>query len=276
MVGADVLGGPRLGMVPVDVPLDAARRGRRALPCVRIWRWDGRMWMLRGRGRRPRRPAFRMVPVDVPLDAARRGRRALPCVRPGRWDGRTWMLRGRGRRPRRPVRPWRSRGRLRVRGAPRTSRPTVCTNMALGWDVRGRCVVGADVLGGPRFGWSLLTSHRTRRAVDVAPYHGHRTTGIVSGGWWIGRFGEFDRTVRLCYNLTRFSEELRILPVRRRRMRSLTWLTAQRQLPPFEVRESLDSRMERGEPHRETWASRHVRREGAGNPERIRARTYYV
>ena len=59
-------------------------------------------------------------------------------------------------------------------------------------------------------------------------------------------------------------------------MRSLTWLTAQRQRPPFEVRESPDSRMERGEPHRETWASCHVRREGSGNPTRTRARTYYV
>ncbi len=32
-------------------------------------------------------------------------------------------------------------------------------------------MVGADVLGGPRFGWTLWTSHRTRRAEDVAPYH---------------------------------------------------------------------------------------------------------
>ena len=80
-------------------------------------------------------------------------------------------VRGRGRRPRRPAWPWAfpmaSRGRSRWRsvgnGAPRTSRPTMCSAWCgacvVGADVPAarvavfgmvRCVVGADVLGGPR------------------------------------------------------------------------------------------------------------------------------
>ena len=42
MVGADVLGGPRTRGVPVGVPVCAARRVRRALPCGadRTWGVD--------------------------------------------------------------------------------------------------------------------------------------------------------------------------------------------------------------------------------------------
>ncbi len=54
----------------------AARRGRRALPCVRHG-------AVRGRGRRPGGPRARVRPRRRPLGAARRGRRALPCVRHG-------------------------------------------------------------------------------------------------------------------------------------------------------------------------------------------------
>ena len=69
--------------------------------------------------------------------------------------------RGRGRRPRRPACPWASPMSFRGRGAPGTSRRTRCAH---GVRVRtwracaarracadmARCVVGADVPGGPR------------------------------------------------------------------------------------------------------------------------------
>ena len=49
-------------------------------------------------------------------------------------------------------------------------------------------MVGADVLGGPRLGMVPVDVPWTRRAGDVAPYHGHRIGWVVDGA------------VRLCYN----------------------------------------------------------------------------
>ena len=105
MVGADVLGGPRPRDVPMraawtspargmDVPMRAARRGRRALPAgasrppVGAARAHGGQGDICGRGRRPRRPASLGRPrargMDVPC--ARHGRplraaRTSPCAR---------------------------------------------------------------------------------------------------------------------------------------------------------------------------------------------------
>ena len=126
VVGADVPGGPRARV----------RHGA-----------------VRGRGRRPGGPRARVRPRRCPVGAARRGRRALPCVRHG-------AVRGRGRRPRRPACPCASSAASLGRGAPRTSRPTRCAHARCAHCVRVRravcvcgmvrCVVGADVLGGPR------------------------------------------------------------------------------------------------------------------------------
>ena len=106
------------------------------------------------------------------VGAARRGRRALPCVRHGAVRGRGrrtggprgrvrhGAVRGRDRRPRRPAWPCASSAASLGRGAPRTSRPTRCAHARCAHGVRVRravcvcgmvrCVVGADVLGGPR------------------------------------------------------------------------------------------------------------------------------
>ena len=64
------------------------------------------------------------------------------CQGAGTGTGEEAGGRGRGGRPRPPACPWRPRGRLRVHGAPGTSRPTMCADMA-------RSLVGADVLGRP-------------------------------------------------------------------------------------------------------------------------------
>ena len=147
VVGADVLGGPR------------AR---------------GRHGAVRGRGRRPRRPAW-----PCASSAASLGRGAPRTSRPTRCAHARCAhgvrvrrapcvcghgaVRGRGRRPGGPRARVRPRRRLRGRGAPRTSRPTMCSAWCgacvVGADVPAarvsvfgmvRCVVGADVLGGPR------------------------------------------------------------------------------------------------------------------------------
>ena len=103
----------------------------------------------------------------ISFSATHRARRAGPGTRIACVDGRG-AVRGRGRRPRRPARPWASPMASRGRGAPRTSRPTrcaravrvrtwrACANVACVCGARcacadmARCVVGADVLGGPR------------------------------------------------------------------------------------------------------------------------------
>ena len=203
VVGADVPGGPRARGCPRWRSVGAARRGRRALPGARMACVCGRdvrvrramcvcgHGAVRGRGRRPRRPAR---PWVSPM--AFRGRGAPGTSRPTRCAHgvrvRTWCacadmacvgghgaVRGRGRRPGGP-RP-RGRSRCRSVGAARRGRRALpgarmacvcgarcaCADMA-------RCVVGADVPGGPR------TRGRprcrpvdvpwARRAGDVAPY----------------------------------------------------------------------------------------------------------
>ena len=154
-------------------------------------------------------------PRGVSVCAARRGRRALPW---GSYYGPTPCARGRGRRPRRPARLMASPWRPRVRGAPRTSRPTmgcvVRAGIMCAWEGptspaarapdgvpdgvsmcaarRGRRALPWGAYYGPtpwvcgrgrrprRPAW-LMASPRafpcTRRAEDVAPYHGVRTTG---------------------------------------------------------------------------------------------------
>ncbi len=143
--------------------------------------------MLRGRGRRPGGPRarwrFRWRP---------RGRGAPGTSRPTRvcaWRGActdvAWgvygccMLRGRGRRPGGPRARWRFRWRLRVRGAPRTSRPTRGCAWRV-WMLRVRTwrgLVGADVLDGPcargRFRWRFRVrgaprTSRPTRGANVA------------------------------------------------------------------------------------------------------------
>ena len=136
VVGADVPGGPR-------------PRGRSR-------------WRSRGRS----------------VGAARRGRRALP------WG--CGVERGRGRRPRRPASPWASpmssRGQRRAGDvAPYQVRAwRACADVACVCGARcvcadmARCVVGADVPGGPRArGRPRCRSVDVpwaRRAEDVAPY----------------------------------------------------------------------------------------------------------
>ena len=88
------------------------------------------------------------------------------CQGAGTGTGEESGGRGRGGRPRPPACPWRPRGRLRVRGAPGTSRPTMCADMA-------RSVVGADVLGRPRVrgvpaGAFAYAARRGRRALPCA------------------------------------------------------------------------------------------------------------
>ncbi len=147
VVGADVPGGPRGRGRPRRRPLGAARRGRRALPCVR----HGAMRCVVGADVPAARVAvFGMVRCVVGADVLG-GPRSR--VRHG-------AVRGRGRRPRRPAWSWVSSAAFLGRGAPRTSRPTRCAHARCAHGVRVRravcvcgmvrCVVGADVLGGPR------------------------------------------------------------------------------------------------------------------------------
>ena len=132
-------------------PLRAARRGRCALPggtprrnAAGTGAWCSRG--IRGRGRRPRRPASPRCPVGATWPARAHGVHGASVVGadvPGgprsRWRPRgrnvagtgAWCsrgIRGRGRRPRRPAfpmaSPWASRWRPHARGAPGTSRPT--------------------------------------------------------------------------------------------------------------------------------------------------------
>ena len=158
VVGADVPGGPRARGRPRWRPrcrsVGAARRVRRALPWVRAWR----------------------ACADV------------ACV------GGHGAGRGRGRRPRRPARPWASP--MASRGQRRAGDVAPYHGYAHGVRVRtwraladmARCVVGADVPGGPRARGrprcrSVGAARRGRRALpwvcawracaDVACVGGH-------------------------------------------------------------------------------------------------------
>ena len=104
--------------VPFATALDVA--GRRALPWAR---GRGRRHVcVRGRGRRPRRPAYtRAFPMAFAL--ARRAGDVAPYH--GRAKDPRRGQRGRGRRPGGPRTRGRFRWRLRWRGAPGTSRPTM-------------------------------------------------------------------------------------------------------------------------------------------------------
>ena len=101
------------------------------------------------------------------------------CQGAGTGTGEEAGGRGRGGRPRPPACPWRPRGRLRVHGAPGTSRPTMCADMA-------RSVVGADVLGRPRVrgvpvGVFAYTARRGRRALPCATREGRACRGRLVG-----------------------------------------------------------------------------------------------
>ena len=199
-----------------------------------------------GRGRRPRRPACPMgVPVGVPLAApcARRAGDVAP-YQTARL-GATWPARAHG--------------------------------------VHGASVVGADVPGGPRARWRLdggpmRAARRGRRAL---PGGTSGRNAVGTGAWCSRGIRGRGRRPRRPASRRRSRWRLDGVPMRaaRRGRRALPggayrfpfhplrhetllcaiWLTAQRQRPPFEVRESPDSRMERGEPHRETWASCHTK-----------------
>ena len=180
VVGADVLGRPRVRGVPAGAFAYTARRGRRALP-VRHGRaalvaavssvsvFGTRMLRIRSFGK-----------DRCGYDARNTGlrqNRSLPRCRDGNRRG--GAERGRGGRPRPPACPWRPRGRLRVHGAPGTSRPTMCADMA-------RSVVGADVLGRPRVrgvpvGVFAYTARRGRRALPCATREGRACRGRLVG-----------------------------------------------------------------------------------------------
>ena len=150
--------------IPVDVPVGAARRGRRARP-----------WGARGCG---------VVGADV-LGGPRtrwrprgrpRGRGAPGTSRPTM--GCAWVWRGRGRRPRRPAYPWASPW-----ASPWTS-PLArrAGDVAPYHGVRVvRGVVGADVLGGPRPRWRPRGCPRGRGAPGTSrPTMGYaRACGVV-------------------------------------------------------------------------------------------------
>ena len=221
MVGADVPGGPRTRgrprCRPVDVPW--ARRAEDVAPYqVRAWRACADVacvcghGAVRGRGRRPRRPAR---PWASPMSfrgrsvgAARRGRRALPGARMACVCGRGacadmacvcgarcacadmacvgghGAVRGRGRRPGGP----RARGCPRCcpvgNGAPRTSRRTRCAH---GVRVRrAPCVCGRGAVrgrgrrpGGPR----ARGRSRWRSRGRGAPRTSRPTMGVWCGTW---------------------------------------------------------------------------------------------
>ena len=184
VVGADVPGGPRPRGRPRCRPVGAARRGRRAGPGARMACVCGHGVRVRravcvcgrgaerGRGRRPGGPRTRGRSRCRPVGAARRGRRAQPGARIACVCGRgvrvrramcvcgRGAVRGRGRRPRRPARPWRSR--CRSVGAARRGRRALPGGVV--WNV-----VGADVPGGPRPRGSPDGVPWARRAEDVAP-----------------------------------------------------------------------------------------------------------
>ena len=85
VVGADVPGGPRTRWRLDGIPMRAARRGRRALPggvpgrnVAGTGAWCSRG--IRGRGRRPRRPAYTMAsPWTSPLARRAHGRHQPVC-----------------------------------------------------------------------------------------------------------------------------------------------------------------------------------------------------
>ena len=177
VVGADVPGGPRARGRPRCRPVgNGAPRTSRPTRCahgVRVRAWCacadvacvGGYGVVRGRGRRPRRPARswgsrcrpRCRPVGNGAPRTSRPTRCAHGVRVRTWRALAdmgWCVVGADV----PGGP-RTRGRSRCRsvgnGAPRTSRPTRCAH---GVRVRtwraladmARCVVGADVPGGPR------------------------------------------------------------------------------------------------------------------------------
>ena len=205
MVGADVLGGPRPRGRPhacsADVPVRAARRGRRALPAGASRSPVGAARAHGGHGafvvgadvpggpRPPGRPHARSV--RVPMRAARRGRRALPAGASRPPAGAARAHGGHGAfvvgadvpgGPRPPGRPHARSVRVPMRAARRgrralpagASRPPAGAARAHGG--HGAFVVGADVLGGPRprgvpmrAAWTSPCAQRARPPARGAP-----------------------------------------------------------------------------------------------------------